>query len=308
MLFNGSADEPSCQGPCKTGFDSSHVTEDDNIQIRLDRGWAIVDTVGVGLSKKKNITPDQMCNAVRKVMKHFHGGLNCLVFVMRFGRVGPEDRTNMRMLLTLFKEDDLKNNGVLVLTFCEEDEVNKKEDLHHWFTKQDSGREDKETKVFINLFGNVVITNNSVGNRASQAWQPRREKCLTDLTDFILTASTRIRIKSEFADWSLKAIIQHLLEKLGDLLWDRSDWKIDLKDVVNRSGDGTSLPIYAGSCGKCKTVVDVTDLIKLRCNHSFHLKCIESDGRKPPSFTCLQCEVVSGDNEYFFYPPEDAAS
>jgi len=181
MLYNQDWTEACCKSPCHTGAGAAFVAKASALQINLANQWCFVDTVGIG---DPEMSKQQLIGSIRNLIRNTAQGVHCIVMVMKMERVPVASRANLVLLKHLFKAEDLKMQGVLVLTHWEGDIGDEQEDLEEWI------RSDDTIQDVVASFAKVVLTNNQLSRRG--AYPECRKRCLNELTEFIVSQKYRV--------------------------------------------------------------------------------------------------------------------
>jgi hypothetical protein len=195
-------------------------------------------------------------------------------------RVPHASRANIELLREVFREDNLKSHGVLVLTHWSGDELaDQEKDLAAWIGS------DQVIRQVVESFGKVVVTNNTLQKRG--AFPEAREKCLKELVAFVDERETRVNIKP----LNIYELVSRLMEEFANKLWGRI---VSLKDLV-RTGEGSPLPTFCGECSVCLEQIELAHARKLFCGHGFHCHCL------PSNRSCPLCRATYEEGEWFSF-------
>ena len=223
----------------------------------MNRGWALLDTVGVG---DPELGQEQILGNIRNLIKHTSKGVHSVVVVMKMGRASNASRANAHVLNHLFRDADILSQGVLVLTHWEGELGNEDNDLEEWL------KGDEEMTAYCRSFAKVILTNNQLQGRG--AYPECREKCLEQLRQHVETQTDKIKAKP-VTFWD---VVKSLLERFGDKLWGGA---LSMKSFVLGCGSA-DVPTYCGDCSVCLQPMELAHACKLACNHTFHGKCVDS--------------------------------
>ena len=264
MIYNEDSSVDCCQSPFKTGSTAASVTKASNLQYNVRTRSFIIDTVGVG---DPELDESEILGSVRNLIRHVARGVNAVVVVMKMARVPAATRANIYVLNKLFRDNDLKSHGVLVLTHWDGDLGEEEESLKKWIG------EDKEMSKMVKIFGQVILTNNQIKGRG--VYPECREKCLQQLLAFISEKKEKIKARPV----NPFELVEDLVLAFGRFLWKRT---LSVKDLVMRLADAdVKLPTYCGECAVCLEPLEMQHLQQLPCNHVYHAKCLEDQSRCP---------------------------
>mmetsp|Transcript_98465 Transcript_98465/g.317458 ORF Transcript_98465/g.317458 Transcript_98465/m.317458 type:complete len:304 (+) Transcript_98465:83-994(+) len=276
MLYNGDSTEDCCRTPCQTGSTAASVTKSSALQVNMQSRWCFVDTVGVG---DPEMSEQQLAGAIRSLIRYSTRGVDCVTLVMKMERVPAASRANLALLSALFYQSDLKTSGVLVLTHWDGDLGSEAEDLKRWVGS------DREMLGVIHSFSKVILTNNSLQRRS--AYPESRRKCLLELTECIERQEQRIHARPV----TVTEVLMDLVAAFGRRLWKRVT---DVKDLF--TADGAALPTYCGECSVCMEQIDLVNVYKLPCQHTFHRNCLEGQS------SCPVCRRSFAPSECWWFP------
>lgn len=277
MLYNQDTTESCCQGPARTGSTANSVTKHSTLHINMQRRWCFVDTVGVG---DPELGTDEILGAIRAMLAQLSRGVDAVVLVMKMERVPMASRANIHVLQSIFRDGDIKTNGVLVLTHWDGELGEEAEDLRAWLQGDDA------MNAVVDSFGKVILTNNKIGRRG--AYPECRRECLLKLSEVIGANRPRIYARPV----NVKDILIDLLAKFAGF-WVRGAASLH---KLFRS-DEDALPTFCGECAVCHEPVELSAVCKLPCDHTFHMSCISSSASCP---TCRHAFDLHVDCVSFF--------
>ncbi|CAJ1404168.1 unnamed protein product [Effrenium voratum] len=277
MLYNQDSSERCCAEPSVTGNSADSVTKASSLHLCMRTGWCLVDTVGVG---DPDLRQNQIVDNVRNVIRNTARGVHAVIIVMKMGRVPKASRANLVLLQKLFREEDLKSHGVLVLTHWsgelgEEEGALKEwmgsapgetfEDAHGSESEGPSKQEASSLPNMIDKFSRVILTNNQLKGRG--AYSECRQNCLCELLEFVHSRTCKIRPRPV----KFKDFIYDLMLDIYEMLWGSV---VTIKDLLGR-GESKELPTYCGACAVCSRQIELQQACKLTCDHSFHQECVK---------------------------------
>lgn len=301
MLYNSSSIPECVLAPAKTADSASSCTKKNAVYYNISIKWALFDTIGVGDAE---MSTDEIISSMRSLIKDAADGLNAIVVVMKCGRMGGEDRVNMAALQALFSPEDIKKNGILVLTHYDGNmsDVEEAAFMQRWVSSSPAAAAsasisapqlngevggsgsssgvipDLQVSQLLQSFSKTILTNNTVSGRS--AYPEIRERCRTELTSFIEAQNSRVFPRPvNFVDF---------VEMIFRMFKRFFRPAISISSTMMAALADQKIPSYCGECCICLSDLEFEHTVWLSCGHPLHRSCRE----ELPSSVCPLCQRV----------------
>jgi hypothetical protein len=296
MLFNNAYTKLEMEYPCTVGSTTEPITKGAKWVFSAADSTLYGDTVGFS---DPDITDFEIAMNLKKFILTAQGGVNCIIIVLKYGRITREERANLEMISKIF-DGRWAENCIIVATnyggeLNEDGELD--EEMEQQKIKEWIGTDEEMQAFFQKINRRIILTDTSIG-RFEEANRPLRRQSLRKLRKFCNSCKNMVGP----APINKIEVFRYILEKyFGFLRVGRAKERIS--EILQYISSDNSGEITAGDCPVCFSDVIFSEMAQTHCNHVYHRKCIidyiihEKKGRETPCPVCRRAI-------YFFYSPK----
>jgi len=261
MLYNNDINCDSCKEPAPVGDSSDSVTKALNYYYISKQQISLIDSIGLS---DPTITDVEVVLKMKQFLSLSVTGIHLVVIVVKWGRINGPERLNLSAIASMF-ENNWKEKAVLVLThypheFSEDHKIEDNE-IKKWMEK------DEQTQKFISGFSKIIVTENAISRQDdARRFEHFRKRLLKELNDGVASSHEAIRISPASWDEIIVAVLFKFFEYFR-----KPARKI--KDIMAALAN-QKFQTYGGFCPICHKGIELQNLARINCEHSFCFKCI----------------------------------